>query len=77
MHASKGLEFSAVFIVDVDRVRPQAGIDAQEYALQLAEQRRLLYVGMTRARDRLYLMHSLPLQDWLNGALKSVLRVKV
>lgn len=77
LHASKGLEFSVVFIVDVDRVRPQAGIDAQEYALQLAQQRRLLYVGMTRARDRLYLMHSLPLQDWLNGALKSVLRRQI
>jgi superfamily I DNA/RNA helicase len=77
LHASKGLEFSAVFIVDVDRVGPRNGIGAEDYQRELAEQRRLLYVGMTRARDRLYLMHSLPLQDWLNGALKSVLRLNV
>jgi superfamily I DNA/RNA helicase len=50
MHSSKGLEFDAVFIIHAaDNVIP--GRDETPAALE--EERRLLYVGMTRARDEL------------------------
>ena len=56
MHASKGLEFDHVFIAGAERgllpYDPHAdGGDVQE-------ERRLLHVGMTRARTRLYISHA-------------------
>ncbi len=56
LHASKGLEFSVVFLLGLDDgVLPlRFGPDPLE-AAALDEERRLLYVGMTRARMRLYL----------------------
>lgn len=56
LHSSKGLEFEAVFIVDVDeKIMPykKAVLDAD-----LEEERRMFYVGMTRAKTRLYLLCS-------------------
>jgi len=56
LHASKGLEFPVVFIVGCEEdLLPyrQAG---QE--VDLEEERRLLYVGMTRAQDKLVLTHA-------------------
>ena len=55
LHAAKGLEFDAVFLVGMeDGLLPlrREGADAIE---DLEEERRLAYVGMTRARKRLYL----------------------
>ena len=53
LHSSKGLEFQAVFILGaVEGVMPHAksnGIDGLE------EERRLFYVGMTRAKEHLYI----------------------
>ena len=50
IHAAKGLDFKAVFIPGLDRgIIPWSGSDDRE------EERRLLYVAMTRATDRLIL----------------------
>ncbi|MGK9234375.1 UvrD-helicase domain-containing protein [Inquilinus limosus] len=54
LHAAKGLEFPVVFILGLeDGVLPLRFGEADPVAL--AEERRLFYVGMTRAMDRLFL----------------------
>jgi DNA helicase-2/ATP-dependent DNA helicase PcrA len=54
LHTSKGLEFPAVFITGMeDGMFPHRR--AFEDASELEEERRLCYVGMTRAKDRLFL----------------------
>lgn len=59
MHAAKGLEFPVVFIAGLEEgLMPFAFPDAPPDAAALAEERRLLYVAMTRARDRLYLLRA-------------------
>ncbi|MDQ7831936.1 MAG: 3'-5' exonuclease [Desulfovibrionaceae bacterium] len=66
LHAAKGLEFSAVFLPALeDGVLPFAGTglltgNAQggQDAPDADEERRLFYVGLTRARDRLFLSHA-------------------
>ena len=53
MHGSKGLEFDTVFIIDVvDGIIPYHKSVTKE---EVEEERRLLYVGMTRAKQKLYL----------------------
>ncbi len=58
LHAAKGLEFAAVFIVGLeDGLLPLYW--GRPDAATLEEERRLFYVGMTRARDRLILSRAL------------------
>jgi len=54
LHNAKGKEFAVVFIIGVEdgRIPDWRHVDDEE---ELAEERRVLYVGMTRAKDRLYL----------------------
>mgnify|MGYP001314570622 CR=1 FL=1 len=70
LHAAKGLEFDAVFITGMEEEifpnRRATGVDASEE--DMAEERRLCYVGFTRARRRLYI--SLAQQRTLYGELK-------
>ncbi|MBI5970542.1 MAG: UvrD-helicase domain-containing protein [Deltaproteobacteria bacterium] len=54
IHASKGLEFKYVFIAGVeDGLIP---LRMKDKDFDIEEERRLLYVGMTRAKDALYLL---------------------
>lgn len=57
VHAAKGLEFDAVFITGLEH-----GLFPHDNAAQerdgLEEERRLMYVAVTRARKRLYLTHA-------------------
>ena len=56
MHAAKGLEFSVVFVVGLeDGLTPFSSPDAARNDGAAAEERRLFYVAMTRAKDRLFL----------------------
>lgn len=57
MHAAKGLEFPVVFIAGCEEsMIPHRTPDSEENDFQ--EERRLFYVAMTRAMERLYLTHA-------------------
>lgn len=53
MHMSKGLEFRIVFIAGLEE-----GLIPLESSESIEEERRLLYVAMTRAKEELFLIHS-------------------
>jgi superfamily I DNA/RNA helicase/DNA polymerase III epsilon subunit-like protein len=56
LHSTKGLEFSRVYIVGVENQQlPGWKAIQEDVEDEIQEARRLLYVGMTRARDRLVL----------------------
>ena len=56
LHSTKGLEFSRVYILGVEDTELPGGTATRPATpTELEEARRLLYVGMTRARDRLVL----------------------
>lgn len=58
LHSTKGLEFSRVYVIGVEnQVLPGWRAIQEERTEEIREARRLLYVGMTRARDRLVLTH--------------------
>ena len=63
LHTAKGLEFPVVFLTGMeDGVFPH--MRALGDPNELAEERRLAYVGITRARERLYLSRALSRSAW-------------
>ena len=63
MHMAKGLEFHTVHIAGCDEeifplVRSTAMMTQEEQKAQMEEERRLFYVGCTRAKKKLYLYHA-------------------
>jgi superfamily I DNA/RNA helicase len=73
-HALKGLEFEVVFLSQI-----QEGFrDRSHWSVeQVSEERRLMYMAMTRARERLYLNHEGRWPQPLDGVLEYVDRVPV
>ena len=68
LHAAKGLEFPVVFIAGLEEgVFPHSrSLDDEK---QLEEERRLAYVGITRAKRRLFLSHAARRATWGSGGL--------
>ncbi len=66
LHAAKGLEFGVVFIAGLEEgVFPHSrSLDDEQ---ELEEERRLAYVGITRAKRRLYLSHAWRRATWGMG----------
>jgi DNA helicase-2/ATP-dependent DNA helicase PcrA len=70
MHAAKGLEFSVVYMVAMEQ-----GLLPHERSLgrteEVEEERRLAFVGMTRAKEELYLTHA-RMRDFRGNTLYTV-----
>ena len=65
LHTAKGLEFDTVFLTGCeDGVFPHQRAIAERTGNELAEERRLAYVGITRARKRLYISRAIARLSW-------------
>lgn len=68
MHSAKGLEFPVVFIIGLEEgLVPHSR--AMVSGVEMEEERRLAYVGITRAKDNVYLVHTR--QRLLFGSLQA------
>lgn len=75
LHAAKGLEFPVVFLYGLT-----AGcipLDSPEHPADMEEERRLFYVGITRAKERLYLLTAGDPSPFLSDLPESLLEKTV
>jgi DNA helicase-2/ATP-dependent DNA helicase PcrA len=68
LHAAKGLEFGVVFIAGLEEglLPHNRALDDEQ---ELEEERRLAYVGITRAKRRLFLSHAWRRATWGGGGM--------
>lgn len=71
LHSAKGLEFDVVFLAGLDEgifphSRATGGNGGHADESEMEEERRLMYVGVTRARKRLFLTHAERRKMWGN-----------
>jgi DNA helicase-2/ATP-dependent DNA helicase PcrA len=72
LHTAKGLEFPVVFVVGMEEgLLPHVRSIRSEDEEEMAEERRLAYVGITRAKNRLYLVHASQRAMWGNFELQT------
>lgn len=64
LHISKGLEYPFVFIIGCEENLFPSSRGDEEKAEDLEEERRLAYVGMTRAREKLWMTHAKIRRVW-------------
>jgi superfamily I DNA/RNA helicase len=75
IHACKGLEYRAVFIVQAQELfQIPSGTPREAQSKFMADELRLLYVAMTRARERLYITYQSKLPPPIE-ALQEHLRI--
>lgn len=80
IHSAKGLEFPVVFLVGLHNgILPadSHGIDGEEQALEIERQRMLMYVGMTRAAEALYLVTSRQAPSRFLGEIDRFVRLEL
>ncbi|TMV49390.1 ATP-dependent helicase [Paenibacillus mesophilus] len=65
VHASKGLEFDTVFVAGLNE-----DVFPSKRTVDMEEERRLMYVAVTRAKERLFLTRAEQVENW-NGELVS------
>jgi DNA helicase-2/ATP-dependent DNA helicase PcrA len=72
LHTAKGLEYPIVFIVGMEEgILPHNRSIESGDPEDLAEERRLCYVGITRAKKRLYLVHAFRRSLWGNSEVQT------
>ncbi len=77
LHVAKGLEYPVVFISGLEEGLFPIGAameDGGSEDMEMEEERRLFYVGMTRAKEKLYLSHARQRKVWGQNKAQAVSR---